>query len=303
MPEYFGAIPIVTLDMIRDSIMRARLSANSARKEEAAKRIDYYQGEQLSHLHDVLKRQFKHPERLRLQPSFSNLTRRIINEVSVVYKRSPTRFLTGKDGKRIEGPKSDIFVEMYEGARADSVLKKVNRYTNLLNTILVQAVWRNERVELDIITPDIVNVVQDAIDPTRASAIIIEQSYADTVALEGPQNPFGASKLMIAWTKDDHMVFDEQGRARPELANEEGTNPYGILPFVVFRDAYPDSYFWNTGTDDLICAQDTLNVQLTELNQLVKMQSFSIPVIIGDAPPEGVTVDPSRRLHGGKGPA
>lgn len=295
MPEYMGAVPIVTLDMIRDSIMRARLAANAERKTEAAKRLDYYKGEQEEHLDMILSRQFKHPERLRLQKSFSNITRRIINEVSVVYKRAPQRHLT-LNGKKVEGRIEETFQELYESARADAVLKKANRYTNLLNTIGIQAVWRNDRVELDILTPDIVNVVQDAMDPTRASAVIIEQRYADTVALEGPSNPFGASCLYIAWTLDSHMVFDEQGRARTDLANDTGSNPYGLIPIVFFRDSYPDSYFWNHGTDDLINAQDTLNVQLTELNQLIKMQSFSVPVIIGDAPPEGVTIDPSNFL-------
>ena len=292
MPEYLGAIPIVTLDLIRESIMRSRLSANSARKTEACKRIDYYKGDQLVHLDKVLSSQFSHPDRLRLQKNFSNITRRVINEVSVVYKRSPQRTLSVK-GVKLEGPRAEAYQKLLEGARIDSVLKKVNRYTNLLNTIGVQAVWRNDRVELDILTPDILNVVQDAKDPTCASAVIIEQSYADTVALEGPNNPFGASKLYIAWTADQHQVFDEQGRERGDLANAGGTNPYKMIPIAWFRDEYPDGYFWNDGSADLINAQETLNVQLTELNQLIKMQSFSIPVIIGEAPTGGVTVDPS----------
>lgn len=290
--EYLGAVPVVTMQMIRESIVRAKLAANAERKLESAKRIDYYKGEQLDHLNRVLAKQFKHPERLRLQPSFSNITRRIINEVSVVYKRAPQRSIS-LNGKKIEGPKAESFQKLYENARANSVLKKVNRYTNLLNTVGVQAVWRNDHVELDILTPDIMNIVQDAMDPTRAAAVIIEQGYADTVTLEGPRNPFGASSLFISWTEGEHMVFDEQGRARNDLGNDKGVNPYGVVPIVFFRDSYPDSYFWNCGTDDLINAQDTLNVQLTELNQLIKMQSFSVPVIIGDAPPEGVTVDPS----------
>lgn len=290
--EHFGAVPVVSLQMIRDSIMRARLAANSERKIESAKRIDYYRGDQEQHLERVLAKQFKHPERLRLQLSFSNIVRRIINEVSVVYKKSPQRFLT-LNGKRLEGKGADSFSKMYEKARADAVLKKANRYTNLLNTLGVQAVWRDGCVQLDILTPDILNVVQNAVDPTQASAVIIEQGYADTVTLEGPANPFGAASLFISWTADAHMVFDEQGRPRPELGNKEGKNPYGLIPIVFFRDAYPDSYFWNEGSFDLINAQETLNVFLTELNQLVKFQSFSVPVIIGDAPPEGVTVDPS----------
>lgn len=281
------------MDLIRDSIMRAKLSANSGRKLEAQKRIDYYNGVQLDHLDKVLARQFKHPERLRLQKSFSNIVRRIINEVSVVYKKAPERSMVDKKGNKIEGKGGEAFAKMYAGARANSVLKKVNRFTNLVNTVCVQAVWRNDRLDLDILTPDILNVVQDPMDPTAAQAVIVEQGFCDTVALEYDGNPFGAHRLYIAWTPEQHMVYDERGRVRADLANEAGVNPYGIIPMAVFRSDFPDKSFWNEGSDDLINAQDTLNIFLTELNQLVKMQSFSVPVIIGDAPPEGITVDPS----------
>jgi len=40
-------------------------------------------------------------------------------------------------------------------------------------------------------------------------------------------------------------------------------------------------------------AQDSINVKLTELNQLIKMQAFSIPVIIGEPPAGSLTIDPS----------
>lgn len=288
--------PQIGLGLIQNSIQRAKLASNQARKDEACKRIDYYKGDQLGHLENILARQFAHPERLKLQMQFSNITRRIINEVSVVYKRPAQRRLM-LGGSPIEGPKAEAYQKMLEDARIDAVLKKVNRYANLLNTILVQAVWRNERVELDILTPDMVNVVQDAKDPTRASAVIIEQTYPDTVTLEGPGNPYGARRLFIAWTAEQHQVYDEQGRARPDMANEDGVNPYGLIPMAVFRDAYPDGFFWNEGAADLINAQESINVKLTELNSLIKMQSFSIPVIIGQGPVGGITIDPSNYLE------
>jgi hypothetical protein len=47
----------------------------------------------------------------------------------------------------------------------------------------------------------------------------------------------------------------------------------------------------------LVTAQDQLNVMLTELNQLIKMQSFSQPVFVGlDDPKSQIVVDPSRPI-------
>lgn len=291
MSDYIGAIPVVTLELIQQSIMRARLAGNTERKNECVKRLDYYKGDQLDHLDNVLREQFKHPEKLKLQKQFSNITRRIINEVSVVYKRAPQRRLMVK-GKPVEGEPTERFQKLYENACADVVLKKVNRYTNLLQTVGVQVCWRNDRVELDILTPDILNVVQNPQDPTAASAVIIEQAFADTVMLDSPGNPYGATKLFIAWTPEQHQVFDQSGVQREDLANADGRNPYGIMPFVWFRAERPDGFFWNEGGADLIVAQEAVNVKLTYLNQLIKMQSFSIAVFTGN-PPEGVTVDPT----------
>jgi hypothetical protein len=296
MAESLGAIPVVTLELIQQSIMRARLAANADRKLEACKRLDYYKGDQLGHLDDVLREQFAHPEKLRLQKQFTNVVRRIINEVSVVYKRPPQRRLM-RAGKPVEGPAAEAFQKLYEGARADAVMKKANRYTNLLQTIGLQVVWRNDRVELDILTPDILNVVQDPRDPTVAAAVVIEQAFADTVALEGPSNPYGARKLYIAWTPERHQVFDDQGTMRSDLANDAGNNPYKHIPIVWLRNEFPDGYFWNEGGQDLMNAQDAINVKLTYLNQLLKMQAFSIPVLVGEAPKGGITIDPSVYLE------
>jgi len=69
-------------------------------------------------------------------------------------------------------------------------------------------------------------------DPTRAAAVIIEQAFPDTVTMDVPQNPYGERRLFIVWTPTEHMVFDGEGMALPELANPDGVNPYGIMPIA-----------------------------------------------------------------------
>ena len=292
MADQIGAIPVLSLTLIQQSIMRARLSANDNRKVEAAKRLDYYKGNQLHHLDAILNGQFAHPSRLKLQKQFSNIVRPIIDQVSMLYKRPPLRKLM-RAGAEVDGPIADLYGDLQRNANMDAVMRTVNRYTNLLQTVAVMAVWRNERVELDILTPDILNVVQDPKDPTKAAAVIIEQAYGDSVALDDQANPYGVRKLYIVWTPQDHAVFNEQGTFMSELSNEERVNPYGLIPAAFFRDDLALGEFWGEGGDELVNAQEAINVKLTELNQLIKLQSFSIPVFVGDAPPEGITVDPS----------
>ena len=293
--EHLGAIPIITRQILQESIMRGKMAANDERKREASKRLDLYKGEQLLHVEDALKKQFAHPERIRLQTEFTNIVKPIINQVSVVYKKPAIRQLKNKAGDPLEGSGADAYSDMVTKSRLDAMLKTVNRRATLLNTVGVQAVWNEELdgVRLDIWTPELLNVVQDPKDPTKAAAVIMEQSFQDTVTDSVQENAWGSKNLFITWTPDFHMVFDANARAIPELANEDGENPYGIIPVAWFRDDWPERMFWNEGTDDLINAQIQVNVKITELNNLIKMQSFSVPVIIGDNPKGNVSVDPS----------
>ena len=290
-----GPIPYLPISLVKESIVRGKMITNASRKREAEKRLDYYNSDVQEHLDDLLKGQFQHPTRLRLQPEWTNIVKPIINAVSMVYK-SPAKRTVMQGDK----PAPDAVQENYRlmsGDQMDARLKHVNRMATLLGTVGTQAAWRNDRVELDVITPDVANVVQSPEDVTRAAAVIIEQAFPDSVVVEDATNPYASEKFFIVWTDAEHMVYNAQGRELPELANAEGINPYGIIPIAWARESEPQGRFWNECAYDLINAQDGLAVKLTSLNQLVKMQAFSLPVLKSSEKPESLTVDPSNFIY------
>ncbi|MFQ6112277.1 MAG: hypothetical protein ACE5LX_09680, partial [Nitrospinota bacterium] len=85
---------------VKELLLAIKRRANEERKAEAEKRLDYYHDNQLPYLMELLDSQFSDPSALQLQPSFTNIVRRIIDDISLIYKREPLR--------RVEGRPEDV---------------------------------------------------------------------------------------------------------------------------------------------------------------------------------------------------
>jgi len=126
-------------------------SANQARKVETAKRLNFYHDEQLERLNEQLSELFSEPEKMvKLE---LNIIKKIINNLAQVYREPPTRTLDG-------GNEADqkLYAEILEGCSFDVKLKQASRYTKLLKTILIKVVYRNDRLDLDILTGNLLDV-------------------------------------------------------------------------------------------------------------------------------------------------
>lgn len=285
----------------------ARHASSTLRRENIQIRMDYYKGTQLPHLEAALKKQFKYPDRLRLQYEYVNITEMIINELASIYVEESRRKLENSTKQD-----DDIFAEIIETSEIDSVLKTVNQYTKLSKTVAVRPVFRYGKMQYDIYTPNIFDIIQDPLNPTKAEAIIYTTPTNDT----DPTIPnfFGNTRtsetyfdvmnstgqLYFYWDSKSHIVFTYDIKKQQLITkvmeqekNQGNVNPYGEIPFVFFRDRMPVDEFFIEGGDDLINANLMLNVKLTELNYLTKMQSFSQPVAKGAPAGLSFNADPS----------
>ena len=111
-----------------------------------------------------MKKSFSEPERL--SPCFVNICRKIINNLSMVYCEDAAR--------EVEGTTTDhkIFTEISESTALSMKMKTASRYTKLLKTVLIRPVWRNDAMDLDILTGDILDV-QTGDTPENLESILV----------------------------------------------------------------------------------------------------------------------------------
>ena len=281
------------------------------RRQSMQKRLDYFQDKQLSYLTDALNTQFEFVDRLKLQKEFYNITNLLINELAVLYNEEPLRELLYASEKEQE-----LYSEIVDKSKLNSLMQQVNKLCKLTKTVLVRPVWneREQIIKYRIYTPNIFDVIQDENDPTRAKAIIYSNNYptADLRFYNNDDNRTSKdafeqdNTVFHCWTDEKYFMFtfqmDKKGKDWEVVLldnpdNRDNINPYGTTDiFVPFRDGYAIDDFFIEGGDDLIETNELLNIKLTELNYLIKMQSFSIPVRKGATDNKPMILDPSMTL-------
>ncbi|RKZ28407.1 hypothetical protein DRQ26_01145 [bacterium] len=280
---------------IENLLLSARRAAAEDFKRNIEKRLDYYYDRQLPYLLELISEQFAHADPLSLQPHFFNVVKPIVNEISMVYRSGARRTLFSDRGDEIDPRLSQLWQEIQNFSRYDAVMKTVNRMVNLCGTVLVKSSFRDGGIKLDILTPNLVDIVQNEDDPTQADGIAyIRPANQTTMQIYGASRRNSLQMVIHYWDSERYIRLTPTGEVIDVPGNPDGINPYGVLPFVRFSNQIPLEGFFIQGGDDLIVAQDNINLKLTQLNYIVKMQSFSVPVLIGYRGPERITVSPGK---------
>lgn len=233
------------------------------RKTAMAERLALYHDEQLDMLLADLRRQFGRPEKLQLL--CLNIVRKIVNTLAMVYARPATRTLA-------DASESDtaLWSAIAPSLALDVKLKTTNRLTKVLKTTAVRVAYRNGRLALDHVLPNILDV-EESDDPARPTWVLVT-NYGATSRPEAVTYSF--------WSASEHFMLDYRGRRHVDTENPDGVNPYGLIPFALFFDRDPDQTFLGGG-DDLIGAQRAINLKLTDLLRTIQFQAFGIPYTKG----------------------
>ncbi|KKL87318.1 hypothetical protein LCGC14_1935900, partial [marine sediment metagenome] len=250
--------------------MDVNSASNQARKADAAKRLDFYHDEQLEHLEEKLDELFSDPSGM-VKAELS-IVKKIINNLAQVYRENPVRMLNGQE-KDME-----LYKEITEVCSLNIKMKQASRYTKLLKTVLLRPVWRMNKLDLDILTGNILDV-ETGDSPEDLKKIVITD-YGNTDRIE--------DVTFSLWTADSWSKLDFRGNII-----EQDMNPYKILPFIPLFDYPPTSgSLWLSGGDDLISLQEAINIKLVDLLYLLAQQSFGVGYIKGVAGGGSVKVDP-----------
>ena len=245
-------------NLVQGAYRAAVADANRFRKQKAAKKLDQYHGFQADYIMDALRQHFTKPEVF--TPCFINLTRKIINQLAMVYVQDARR--------TIDGTEQDvaIFAEIERSCSLGARMKLANRYAKLLGMVAVRPVWRNNALDLDVVTPDLLDV-QTGDSPEEIQAILV--TYY-------PEDGKETEVTYSLWTPDTFQRLDYRG-----LVLEEASNPYKIIPYIYVWNSLPTITFWTPSGEDLMALQDAFNEKLTDLLYVLRMQGFGVGYVKG----------------------
>lgn len=223
-----------------------------ARKADAQKRICFYEDNQLSYIETELSKYFSEVDKLKI--CFINIVKKITNNLAMVYIQDANREVEGTDQDQ------EIFKEIFESTALSVKWKTINRYTKLLKTLCVRPIWRKGKMDLDILTPDILDVSTD-LSPEDLQSVMVTHY------------PESGKQEEIYFSLWDDLEFKRLNYRGQVIESEP--NPYGTIPYIPIWDRCPISSFWLSGGDDLIIIQESISEKLTDLLYTIRHQGFS----------------------------
>ena len=222
------------------------------------KAYDYYKGRTEK---DTKSYYTKHLQDTVICPNI-NLTKRIIERISLVYMKAPLREYSNESTP-------DYFYQK------NFKLQRAEKLCNLLECILIKPTWRNEQIEYDIIR-DWEPLFYDD-DPLNPSAITYPLSVRSSVLDTTPE-------LWAYWDIDNHFIW-EKGTGKKLISedNPEMANPYQMIPFVeCYSQGKPEaSYFDTDAVPDIIATNGLINQAAFNMAANNQYQSFGFGYITG----------------------
>jgi len=192
-----------------------------------------------------------------------NITKRIIDRISLVYMKPPIREYSN------EGISEFFHLK-------DMKMQRLEKLTNLLEVVLIKPTWRKGKIEYDIIR-DWEVMYNDSDDPLTPSAITYPLSVRGNILDTTPE-------LFAYWDEESHFIYEKgTGKKIVDPKNLEMVNPYGILPFAEsYSNGKPESSYFDTdATLDLIATNEACNVAEFNKNANIMFQSFGFGYITG----------------------
>ena len=249
-------------------------------RRRALRLLDWYNGFQINHLNGALDAQFAKPRNMKLQLATLNITEYIVDQVANYLKNGLTITAESESDQA-------ILDEIINDNHADILFQQLAHYIFLLKTCFVKCAWRNDKVMLDLMGPQYTSIDSDENDPSVMKRII----YPKSIVRFDNYRPVGTYAY---WDEETFKLLNENGREVPNPDNPSNVNPYGIIPIACFRETDPTEGYYVWPPDDLDNAQTNVNVLRTYMMYLIKLQSFSQPVIHNPGSKDAViTVDPS----------
>ena len=241
------------IDLIQESIKELKLHNAKKREDHIEKILDYYNGNDTA---NYISKMFSAAAFSEIPPVEVNITRRFINKMSRIYTIGANRNV------------NDQYTALT--VMKDARMKHIERMTRLCGTIATRVLWVDgDESSFDYRPIYFFHVFFDD-DPFMPSAI----TYPILQPVEDASMP---GKMEYAyWDAEKYVHMDENGSIIDEIPHS-----YGVLPFVfTHRENQTDS-FYVEGANDIINANEHINIAMTEMQLGLRFQMFGQPVMVG----------------------
>lgn len=192
----------------------------------------------------------------------TNLYKQVVERISQVYSFGVERVFT-----------NEAHQMAYDELRVNKVMNQANIYLNAFNDVLLQVGY-----DADKSTPKLFLRLPHQTEVEYQNGELNSVQYFIGMVEDAERWAY--------WDKESHYYIDKKN-GEQQIAyvdgNEDGLNPFGVLPFVAMHNGWRDaSFFDEYKGDDLVQATIDVSIHLTFLNHLIKSQSFKQLVGKGD---------------------
>lgn len=257
--------------IVRESFRRSKQEAEGARLFDMQMRVEMLEDDWKDYLYAYLWQIYRSPAvRKRLGRMIStehNVAKRIVRELSRVYKNGPTR--------ELDSPKQDAIArQLWDEARIDERLALANFYVNGVRDVGLVPRVVDGKMWIDIWLPDRTQVIQHDENPTLAVAAVTERSLPNTQ---------GYTTVKRIYVDAEKWKYYETSNALGQGAPKVEPHPYGRMPVVwVHADERIDTFWGNTIGSDLFDTNLAIGCDLFKLNNLTTLQSELQPTYQGN---------------------
>jgi len=231
--------------VIKDSIEALKAVNRDKMYEQQDMCIDYYQ---YNNTKKYIKKYFSGTLQQEIPLYTVNFTRRLINRISLCYKNPPERVVENDN---------------YQDYTTDKnfTLKRIERIHNLLGTIALQIIWKDDKF---VYIPRLeFEPVFDKDDPMNPIGIVYPAKKTVDSIYQTQEDEF------VYWDNEQHFRFDAGGNVIQ--INEDNINPYGVLPFVFIQPNHQIDEFLNVGQAVDICdANCQIDIAMTMLQHHIR---------------------------------
>ena len=266
--------------LIKKNISDIRLLGITNYEQTRTKLTDFYWNRQKKYEY-LEKYGFKGQIDLPLETF--NITQKIIDKISLIYKNQPDRYLIKGELPIDDDPYIDF---INEHRFFHIALKTAERMKNLLGNVLFRPMWYNDKWNFWIETEWIPHFEDtDPLNPVAYSIPVKRDTTQTDLKYIGTENWY------MFWSAEDYCWHNDSGKIKPDPSGQydDMINPFGRLPFVELRKSIPVDEYWPEGANDLLEANMSVNVLLNDLNYAIHFQSYDQAYATGVSPREAVT--------------